>query len=381
MDEILNVSKAARRIRKAVKHQERIVLFSDSDMDGISSILILEEAIEHIGGKVDHMAFSNRERDGYGMALSVLESFREYAPALLVLTDLGIGNREEIRQAREMGFDVIVIDHHEISGALPPANIIVNPKQPKDPYVFKTLAACGLAMKVAERVLGSKATRGGKDGIVELAVLGTVADLMPLEQDNKEIVERGLLALCSSSRAGILALRSRHNFCLDPVSTENLDYPISILGARDRGEDVPGGYYILRATTQQEAKSTILRLERARKAKDREVQKVATLLKERIGTSSPALIFEEVKVSDFVLLGSIANILVREYDVPVFLHKRKAGASVGSTRAPKSFHVVKAMAKCKDLLVVFGGHPGAAGFRVENKNIEKFRECLYSQCA
>ncbi|MDP3982439.1 MAG: DHH family phosphoesterase [bacterium] len=375
MEEILNVSKAARRIKKAVKNGERIVLFSDSDMDGISSLLILQDAIEELGGKVSHVAFSNRERDGYGMALSVLKGFRAHCPALIVLTDLGIGNVKEIQEARRLGFDVIVIDHHEILGELPPANVIVNPKQPQDSYGFKTLAACGLAMKVGEKITGGKA----RERMAELALLGTIADRMPLEHDNMEIVRMGLGAICSSPRPGIVVLREKHDFCSSEPTAEKLDYPIAILNTRDKDADVPGGYYVLRAKTEEEAKRHILRLERKLVSKEKEVQRVAQEVRERVGNKPKALIFEEVKVSDFVLLGSIANILTREFDVPVFLCKRKVGVSVGSARSPGSFHIVEAMTRCKELLESFGGHPGAAGFRLKNMNIAKFKECLTRQ--
>ena len=118
-EKIKNIEKAAERIKKAVKNNERIILYGDSDLDGISSVVILEEAIKSLGGHVDCAFFPDRENDGYGINLRALEMLKDKAPALFITLDLGIGNIKEVEMANEMGFEVIIVDHHETLFGVP----------------------------------------------------------------------------------------------------------------------------------------------------------------------------------------------------------------------------------------------------------------------
>lgn len=151
---IKNIEKVAERIKQAVANNERIILYGDSDMDGISSVVILGEAIKSIGGVVLAVAFPDRETDGYGMNFKALEFLKDKAPALFITLDLGIANVKEVEVANQIGFEVIIIDHHEVLDQLPRAKIIIDPQQKDDLSEFKYLCNAGLAFKVAEEILG-----------------------------------------------------------------------------------------------------------------------------------------------------------------------------------------------------------------------------------
>ena len=158
MTEIKNLKKAAQRIKKAVAGKERIILYGDSDLDGVCSVIILQETLLSLGGNICALYFPDREQEGYGITKTALAQLKVHAPGLLISMDLGITNFEEIRQARAMGFEVILVDHHEILDALPEADIIVDPKQPGETYPFHGFAACGLTLRLALMLLSKEAS-------------------------------------------------------------------------------------------------------------------------------------------------------------------------------------------------------------------------------
>lgn len=203
---IKNIEKAAERIKKAVQNKERIILYGDSDLDGISSVTILGEAIKNLGGHVDCTFFPDREIDGYGINLKALNLLKDKAPALLITLDLGIGNYKEVDVANEMGFEVIIIDHHEPLDKIPKASIIVDPHQKDDPYPFKGLADVGVAFNLCMELLGDKVSPNLRNSFLELAAMGTIADMVPQIEQNQEIIEEGLRSLRNTFRPGLIAL-------------------------------------------------------------------------------------------------------------------------------------------------------------------------------
>ena len=150
---IKNIEKAAERIKKAAQNKEPIILYGDSDLDGISSVVILEEAIKSLGGNIVSVFFPDRENDGYGINIKALELLKDKAPALFITMDLGIGNVKEVEVAKKMGFEIIIIDHHEPLDGVPDVEIIVDPKQREDSYPFKGLANVGITFKVCQELL------------------------------------------------------------------------------------------------------------------------------------------------------------------------------------------------------------------------------------
>lgn len=179
--EIKNLGKAAKRISEAIENKEKIILYGDADLDGVSSVIILKESVQTLGGKVAAVYFPDRETEGYGISQTGLLFLKKYSPALLVAIDCGIGNFKETKLAKKLGFKVIIVDHHEILDKLPEAEIIVDPKQKGDRYPFKKLAATGLAFKLAQLLFKNKMTAGLKRNFLELVALATIADMMPRE--------------------------------------------------------------------------------------------------------------------------------------------------------------------------------------------------------
>jgi len=401
--EIKNLRRAAKRISAAIKSKENIILYGDADMDGISSVIILKEAVENLGGKVKAVYFPNREKDGYGINEKALSYLKKYSPALLIALDCGIGNFKEVKTARKIGFEVIIVDHHEILGKVPDASIVVDPKQPGDKYPFKQFAAVGLAFRLSEFLLGKKMTGALRNNFLELAAMATIADMMPRIADNEKIIGEGLSSLRESWRPGIQALFNVCSIETDlsapsEVSgtkrgrgegnkfTKGFNYlsPIrqvekinSLLNIPDIEEGRPAAFRLLTCTDIKEAEKLAEKLFQKNIQKREKIREIIFFLEEKVfeNPKSP-IIFEGSSGWQLILLGTVASVISQRRQKPVFLYKKGKKESPGSVRAPNGFNVVEAMKQCSKVLINFGGHPQAAGFRIKNENLEKFRDCL-----
>ncbi|MBI2574120.1 MAG: hypothetical protein HYV78_01880 [Candidatus Wildermuthbacteria bacterium] len=376
--QIKNLQKAALRIRRAIKKKERIILFGDSDLDGVSAVIILSEAIRSLGGTISLFYFPNREDQGYGLSVSALKELKSFAPALLILQDLGISNFKEAELAKKAKFDVIIADHHEaLGGKVPNAGIVVDPKQPGDKYPFKELAACGVALKLAEVLLKKNISSSVRKNLVELAALGTIADMMPRKEDNELIIAEGLSSLEDSWRPGIKAFYESGILEEREERDKKIGYMISILNVRDVKDGLPGAFRLLTAQYPEEAKKLVLELEEKQRVRQERIQHIVRKVRDRLlikGANSA--IIEGDESFDFEFLGAVASIISREYKLPVFLYKDKGEEILGSVRAPEGFDTVKAMEKFAKLLMTFGGHAQASGFRLKAKNLAKFKQGL-----
>jgi single-stranded-DNA-specific exonuclease len=373
--EIKNLKKTANRILKAIESKEKIVLFGDSDLDGASSVIILKETIENLTGEVKAVSFPDRE-DGYGISLKALNDLKKYAPALFISMDCGISNFKEIEEANKLGFEIIVIDHHEVLEKLPAASIIVDPKQKGDDYPFKVFANAGIIYRLAKILLKDKMSESLKRNFLELTAMATIADMMPLIDENKKMVEKGLGYLETSWRPGIQALFNLENFKSLPLF-ERVCKLNSLLNIRDFKNNLPVPYRLLTCSNLKEAEKLTNELVQENIKKRKRIGEIIEEVRIRI-TAKPfdPIVFEGDPNWDLILLGIVASIIVREERKPVFLFKKGKTESKGGVRSPHDLNVVDAMKNCSENLITFGGHPVAAGFSVENKHLEEFKKCL-----
>ena len=375
VEEIRNFNKAIKRIKRAVREKERIILYGDEDLDGISSIVVLEETIKNLGGEIDRVCFSNREKNGYGISLLVLDILKERAPALLISLDVGIGNFKEIERANEMGFEVMIIDHHEPLNGLPPASIIIDPKQSDDKYPFKNFANVGIVYKLCLELLGKNASLNLKRSLAELAALGTIADMMPQVEENREIIEEGLGSLPYTLRPGLKALLNMAGLPLE-------DSLHKIIGALNSGEGdcfEHETYQLLTCPSREFCEELAKRLLERNRQREEGVKNIIKEIERRIlQQQNNPFIFEGDKAWKLILMGSAAGSLCQKYCKPVFVFKIGEEESSGSVRTPSDVNSVEVLKFCQHLLINYGGHPRAAGFRVKNENLPKFKECLIS---
>ena len=246
--EIKNLKKAANRILKAIKSKEKIVIYGDADLDGVTSVIILKESIQNLGGDISAIYFPDRGKEGYGISKTALDFLKTITPALLVALDCGIGNFQEVKIAKSLGFEVIIIDHHQILDKLPEASIIVDPKQKGDKYPFKEFAAVGIVFKLSQLLLKEKMSEAMRKNFLELVALGTIADMMIEQDENKLFIMKGLESLENSWRPGIKKFLNSIPFTPQEKNYLNLRQKISkiisILNVRDVENKMPASFRV-----------------------------------------------------------------------------------------------------------------------------------------
>ncbi len=376
MIKIKNIDKASERIKQAVVNKEKIILYGDSDLDGITSVVILEETIKSLGGQVNIVLFPNRENDGYGINLKALEFLKDMTPALFITVDLGIGNVKEVEIANKMGFEVIIIDHHQPLELLPDAKIIVNPCQKEDTSGFKYLCNAGLTFKFSQEILGDDFSEILKNSFLELVALATISDMMPQIEDNKTFLEIGLRSIKNTFRPGLRAF-------IDilgegEVVAGGFGKIISALNASESIDFRNESYKLLTSPSSEECKEIAENLLSKVRYKQQKIKEITEEVERRIlRKPEETIIFEGDPAWKLTLAGPVASIIASKYEKPTFIYKKMDTESTGSVRSLKDGESsVEAMASCKDLLITYGGHPKASGFRIKNENLEKFKEGL-----
>lgn len=372
--EIKNLKKAAERIKKAIKNKERIILYGDADLDGTTSVIILEETIKNLGGEISAVYFPDRENEGYGLGQDALNYLRKFSTALLIILDCGIGNFKEILLAKKLGFKTIIIDHHEILAGVPKADIVVDPKQKGD-RSFKGYANVGIVFKLSEILLKKLMTENLRRNFLELVSLATIADMMPREDENEVFITEGLRYLEDTWRPGLKAFFETPFFENSVNLNQKVAKIIQILNVRDVEAQTPASYRVLTNISIEDSKVIIKKLlEKSEQRKDK-IMEICQEIEKRT-PDKEKIIFEGGTSWDYTLLSAVASIFCQKYKKPTFIYKTREGESQGTVRTPAGVDSVALMKKCKKLLVSFGGHPLASGFRLKNENVEKFKECL-----
>ncbi len=393
--EIKNLQKAADRILKAIKNKEKIILYADSDLDGVSSAIIMEESLLALGAKVFAVYFPDREKEGYGINEPALLFLKNklartgLAKALFITLDCGIGNFKEIKMAKKMGFEVMIVDHHKILDKLPDAEIIVDPKQKTDKYPFKEFANVGIAYKLSQLLLNQYYEKTSRSielqqSFLELTALGTISDMMLVEEDNKEFIEKGLKDIKNTSRLGIKVLWEFKEITQDEKTKKQRafqDMIQKIISVLNSGEGTNGHsnemYLLLRCENKKNAKKLARKLIEKREQKQRRIKQIHEEIEQKISDNPEELfIFEGSSFWPLILLGPVASRVCAKYKKPVFLFRKGEEESPGAVRTPSGIDSVKAMESCKNLLKTYGGHAPASGFRIKNENLEKFKSCL-----
>lgn len=374
--EIKNLKKAAQRILSSLKKNERIVLLADSDLDGAASLIILEESILSLGGKISLSYFPDRGEEGYGLNEKALKFLKKYSPGLLILLDCGIGSFREIKEARKLGFEVIIVDHHEILAELPEAEIIVDPKQEGDEYPFKYLAACGLTFRLAQELLLGKLSEGMEKNFLELVALGTVADKMPQTEDNQIFIEEGLKNLPSTFRPGLKAFfkflpKEEYSF------GDILQKITATLQITEVKNHLTGSYLLLTASEEKEAEKLLKKLLAKSQKRLELLDRLSGEIEEKVSQKPPApFIFEGGKEFPLILTGAVAGRISSRFRKPAFIYAKKGKVVRASVRSLQGFNSVEALSHCSRFLEAYGGHPPAAGFSLKEENLGKLKECL-----
>lgn len=379
---IKNLEEAAKRIKLAVKNDEDIILYGDSDCDGVTSVVILQEAIKSLGGSVSRVFFPDREEDGYGINARALKVMEEFAPkvtkktTLFITLDLGITNNKEIDIANKIGFEVIIIDHHEVLDKPPNAKVVVDPQQKDDESEYGYLCNTGLTFKLCEEILGNSLSQNLRKSFLELTALATIADMVPQIKDNKMFIEEGLRSLKNTFRP---ALRAFLDILGEgEVAAGGYFKVISSLNTAESQNFKNESYELLTNASEKRCRELAEDLIARTQQKQQRIKDIVSEVERRISKNPGELIiFEGDPAWRLTLAGSVASIIAQKYEKPTFIFKKGEKEACGSVRSLKDGqNSVDAMRSCSGLLMTYGGHPKASGFRLKNENLEKFKECL-----
>lgn len=378
--EIKNLKKVAQRILKAIKNKEKIILYGDADLDGVAAVIILADTIKSLGHKITAIYFPDRELEGYGITEKGLNCLKKLGgKALLIALDCGIGNFKEVVMAKKLGFEVIIIDHHQILDKLPEASIIVDPKQKGDKYPFKGLATVGIVFKLSELLLKNIMTDLMRKNFLELVALATIADMMPREEENKIFIEEGLESLESTFRPGIKAFFEMKAFESFEDFNRKVSKIISILNVRDVENNLPASFRLLTSSSLEESKVLVEKLLEKSELRKEKIKETTERIEEKISREAEPIIFMGSPDWEFTLISTVASIICQRYQKPTFIFKKLETESIGTVRTPSGVDSVSLMKKCKKYPLTYGGHPLASGFRIKNENLEKFKKCLIAQ--
>ncbi|MCZ9311376.1 single-stranded-DNA-specific exonuclease RecJ [Weissella koreensis] len=371
--ELHDMQKAVDRIFSAIDQGEKIVVYGDYDVDGITATTIMVSALEVLGAEVDYYV-PNRFKDGYGPNVEVYKNLAEQGMQLLITVDNGISGKAAIETLMQYDVDVIVTDHHELPTELPSALAIVHPQFPEHPYPFTGLSGAGVAFKVASALLDAPA-----DEWLDLAALGTVADVMPLTGENRTIVKLGLANLNEMQRPGIAALLQLAKISVDKLDAKTIGFQIAPrLNAIGRMDDAKLGVQLLLSEAEKPALELAQTIDQANQERKKLVESIAEDALEQAQNqfySDSVLVLMGENWHEGVL-GIVAARILEATGKPTIVLNQTGTIAKGSGRSLAAFDLFSAMDPHRDLYLSFGGHALAAGMTISVDQVPTVRKML-----
>jgi len=366
------------RIYRALLAGEKIAVYGDYDVDGITSTALLVQGLKSLGG-IATPYIPHRLTEGYGLNNLALEQLKEDGVSLIITVDTGITAIAEVKGARKMGIDVIITDHHTPLPELPEALAIINPKRPGSTYPFLELTGAGVAYKLTTALFhGIGKDNGELPKLIDLAALGTIADIAPLTGENRYLVTEGLKQINAVPRPGIRGLAEQAGLECAKLDTDNIAWQLAPrLNAAGRLAHAMNGYQLLMTDSYDEARELAVWLDEKNTERQRLTVKVLTQARDEILRKgiSPLLISGSSEYPAGIT-GLAASRLTEEFYRPVILISTGETTSIGSCRSIPEFNVIKALTRCSHLLTRFGGHSQAAGFTLPTKNLPELGKIL-----
>lgn len=374
---------SVKRIRKAIKCNESILIWGDYDVDGTTGTSLLRKVIKMIGGD-SRFHIPNRFSEGYGVNTQMLQKARSEGVTLAITVDCGIRSFEPLEWARENGLDVIVTDHHlsDETRGNPPAFSVVNPNQPGCPYPDKNLAGVGVAFKLAHALLREANLEHLVPGLLKIAAIGTVADIVKLTGENRAIVSLGLKDLTCTTNLGLKALMEIAD-CRSDMTSYHIGFRIAPrINAAGRMDVANTVVELFEASDFTLAR----RLAEELDVRNRERQKIQQDISERA-------LFEacENLQNKFVVvagegwhrgvIGLAASRIADRLNRPTIVLSVDNEIAHGSARSIGNYHLIHALESCVHLFEQFGGHAAAAGLQIRTENIEALRSELNAHAA
>ncbi len=371
------MAQAVERIYKALLSGEKIAVYGDFDVDGITATIVMVEGLSWLGGKVVPY-IPDRIREGHGLNSAAIRELQSQGVELIITADCGVANIAEVKEAQKLGVDMVITDHHLPLGELPPAVAVVDARREDSRYPFSELAGVGVVLKLQQSLFHQDSRKERLDGLLELVALGTVADMAPLVGENRYLVSAGLKVLNNTRRPGLKELSRSAGLKEGGIDTEQI---LWVLGPRINAAGRMGGasvsYRLLTTQSPEEARALAEELEERNSERQKLTDEVLNKVKERIASKAGLpLIIEGDAAYPVGVLGIAAGRLADEFYKPAIIINLGDDLCRGSCRSIAEFNIVLALEECRDLLVGFGGHPRAAGFTVKRQNLAQLEEKL-----
>ena len=379
---IQGMNEAVTRIRRAIRLGERIAVYGDFDADGVTATALLVQTLSALGAFV-RPYIPHRVDEGYGLNNNALAELAREGQQLVITVDCGIRSVEEVAFANRLGLDVIVTDHHSIGPELPPALAAINPKRQDCPYPFKGLAGVGLAYKLAQALLRSHRQtpiRAGlavglaEEELLDLVALGTVADLAPLLDENRMLVQRGLAKLNRTQRPGLQAMMGVAGAAPGQVTATTIGFALGPrLNAAGRLDSAMLSYELLLTDDVFKASQLAGQLNALNARRQQVTAEAFQQAQAQIEANGSDEYLHVAASEQFLagIVGLVAGRLVEQYYRPAIVMELGQQQSRGSARSIGEFDITAALDRCaaEGLLVRHGGHAAAAGLTVENRKL------------
>ena len=371
-----DMDRAVERIGRALADGERIAVFGDYDVDGITATVILVDYLRQRGADVVHY-IPRRIEDGYGLSADAIRALHERGVRLMVTVDCGITGVDEVAYARSLGMDTVVTDHHECKERLPEADAVVDPHRPDCAYPFKHLAGCGVALKLVLALAGPDREEAVFSRYCTLAAIGTVADVMQMSDENRTIVSRGLASIDHSDFIGLHALLQEAGLAGKPISSVQIGFVLAprINAAGRMGAADMAAELLLCDDEDRAARMAreLCELNRERQSVEQEIYSQALDMIEALPEDERSALVLASDTWHQGVVGIVASRLSEKYSCPSFMIHLNGSTGKGSCRSWGGFNLFTALESCSDLLLGFGGHELAAGFTIEAEKIPAFR--------
>jgi single-stranded-DNA-specific exonuclease len=379
---MLDMDRAVERVKKAIEYGEAILIFGDYDADGVSSTSTMMQTLLDLGAEV-HFYIPNRFTEGYGPNENAFRWAAEEGFSLIITVDTGIAALKEAQLAKELGVDLIITDHHEPGPELPDALAILHPKREGSTYPFTDLAGVGVAFKFAHALYGTF-----PEHLMDLAAIGTIADLVPLKGENRAIAKKGLAKMRTSSRPGLIALCKAANAQMNEITEETVGFAIAPrINAIGRLGDAAPAVDLMLSSDKEESAAIAQEIDGINKERQAIVNDMTKEAIEMVTNDFPlnrnsVLVIGKEGWNPGVV-GIVASRLVEKFYRPVIVlsFDSEKGTAKGSARSIAGFDLFKNLSQCRELLPHFGGHPMAAGMTLELEDVPELRKRLNDYAA
>lgn len=370
---------AVERIKKAIDNGEKITIYGDYDADGVCATAILYLTLEKMGANLSYY-LPDREKEGYGLNKDGVKKIINEGTKLIITVDCGITNIEEIDFINDFGVEIIVTDHHIPLENLPKALFIINPWVKDETYPFKNLAGSGVAFKLSQALLKKIPIANNREAfekwLLDLVAVGSVADLVPLVGENRTLVKHGLVVLNKTPRPGLRHLIKIAGINLGELDTRSIGFQIaSRLNAAGRVDHANLSLEMILTKEVKKAQSLAEKLHKLNEIRQKKMETIFNEVKEKVGEAPTDKIIIAYKENwPIGVLGLVSHKLTETYNRPSILMTIRDYEIKGVGRSIEEFNLIENLKEVEEFFVRYGGHAGAAGFTLKEKNLDLLKE-------